>query len=90
MVVSGKETNEIQGFNFIASHDINEPKTKFEDDDEVLQRIDYDEVPIRYRNLIIICQIIVHKVEKISEDSLDLIPSPSVIIQIMGGKVSLR
>ena len=30
------------------------------------------------------------KVEKILKDSLDLIPSPSVKIQIMGGKVSLR
>ena len=30
------------------------------------------------------------KVEKILEDSLDLIPSPSVKIQIMGGKVCLR
>ena len=30
------------------------------------------------------------KVEKISEDSLDLIPSPSVRIQIMGGKLCLR
>ena len=32
------------------------------------------------------------KVEKILEDSLDLIPSPlpSVIIQIIGGKVYLR
>ena len=53
MVISGKETNEIQGFNFIASHDINEPQKKFEDDDEVYSRIDYDEVPIRYRNSII-------------------------------------
>ena len=53
MVISGKETNEVQGFNFIASHDINEPKTKFVEDDEVFSRIDYDEVPIRYRNSII-------------------------------------
>ena len=30
------------------------------------------------------------KVEKILKDSLDLIPSPSVKIQIMGGKVCLR
>ena len=30
------------------------------------------------------------KVEKILKGSLDLIPSPSVKIQIMGGKVSLR
>ena len=30
------------------------------------------------------------KVEKISKGSLDLIPSPSVKIQIMGGKVYLR
>ena len=35
---------------------------------------------------------IVTKVEKIKEDSLDLIPSPSlsVKIQILGGKVCLR
>ena len=30
------------------------------------------------------------KVEKILKGSLDLIPSPSVKIQIMGGKVCLR
>ena len=30
------------------------------------------------------------KVEKILKDSLDSIPSPSLEIQIMGGKVSLR
>ena len=30
-----------------------------------------------------------HKVEKISKGSLDLIPSPSVKIQITGGKVCL-
>ena len=35
----------------IASHDINEPKNKFEGDDEVVS-IDYDEVPIRYGNSI--------------------------------------
>ena len=51
MIISGKETNEIQGFNIIASHDINEPKNKFEGDDEVVS-IDYDEVPIRYGNSI--------------------------------------
>ena len=33
---------------------------------------------------------VVHKVEKILEGSLDWIPSPSVKIQIMGGKVGLR
>ena len=52
VISSGKETNEIQGFNFIASHDINEPKNKFEGDDEVVS-FDYDEVPIRYGNFII-------------------------------------
>ena len=30
------------------------------------------------------------KVKKILEDSLDSIPSPSVKIQIMGGKVGMR
>ena len=30
------------------------------------------------------------KVEKIQEDSLDSIPSPSVKIQVIGGKVYLR
>ena len=32
----------------------------------------------------------IRKVEKILKGSLDLIPSPSVKIQIMGGKVGLR
>ena len=34
--------------------------------------------------------VIVSKVEKIFKDSLDSIPSPSVQIQIMVGKVCLR
>ena len=33
---------------------------------------------------------IVVKVEKILKDSLDLIPSPSTSVKIMGGKVCLR
>jgi hypothetical protein len=41
-----------------------------------------------------ICKLVkcfrVVKVEKILKGSLDLIPSPSVKIQIMGGKVCLR
>jgi hypothetical protein len=52
VISSGKDTIEIQGFNFIASHDINEPKNKFEGDDDVAS-FDYDEVPIRYGNFII-------------------------------------
>ena len=32
----------------------------------------------------------ISKVEKVSEDSLDLIPSPSVEIQIIGVKIYLR
>ena len=32
----------------------------------------------------------IFKLEKIKEDSLVLIPSPSVKIQIMGGKIDLR
>ena len=52
MIISGKETNEIQGFNIIASHDINEPKNKFEGGDDEVVSIDYDEVPIRYGNSI--------------------------------------
>ena len=35
-------------------------------------------------------EITTNKVEKISEDSLDSISSPSVKIQIPGGKVYLR
>ena len=39
----------------------------------------------------VLTTVLVHgKVEKISKDSLDLIPSPSVKIQMIGGKVSLR
>jgi hypothetical protein len=36
-----------------------------------------------------VAMILILKVEKILKDRLDLIPSPSVKIQIMGGKVCL-
>ena len=37
-----------------------------------------------------VCHLLYVKVEKILEDSLDSIQSPSVKIQIIGGKVDLR
>ena len=52
-----------------------------EDSDEEDSEFDYDETALG--NFII-------KVEKILKSSLDLIASPSVKIQIMGRKVSLR
>ena len=47
--------------------------------------VDYIKVSKQYEKLDIVC-----KVEKIEKDSLDSIPSTSVKIVIIGGKVYLR
>ena len=48
------------------------------------------EVSLVVHSIGVIALLLKSKVEKILKGSLDLIPSPSVKIQIMGGKVCLR